>query len=341
MKTEMYHRIVNLGIKPEEDYAEIRKIRFLNFTCSLSILITVFAGVFIVLKGNYLLAVSNLVWSIVLGSMIYLNKIGKVYLARYLFNFIWVVYVLLSVFYLGKERYADYYFLITILTFFIFFDRFWVQIVAFIVLLFLFLQTNHTFLEITERSFRYLAFFGIVAFFKTVILETEETIRIKHRIALEAERKRAEEQQERAELELSYKNEELVNFALQITQKNEFIESLNQKIESIKKHHPIPELKELEEVIRINANITEDREAFENHVQLLCEGFFSRLSQSYSGLSVNDKRLAVLIRLNLSSKEISSVLNISPKSVDMSRYRLRKKMNLDSGVNLKEALDSI
>ncbi|MBE9483461.1 MAG: hypothetical protein IMY74_01370, partial [Bacteroidetes bacterium] len=50
----------------------------------------------------------------------------------------------------------------------------------------------------------------------------------------------------------------------------------------------------------------------------------------------NEKRLAVLLRLNLSSKEIASILNISPKSVEMNRYRLRKKLKVEPKVGLND-----
>jgi DNA-binding CsgD family transcriptional regulator len=53
-------------------------------------------------------------------------------------------------------------------------------------------------------------------------------------------------------------------------------------------------------------------------------------------MTENEKRLAALLRLNLSSKEIASILNISPKSVEMNRYRLRKKLGVPSDVGLSE-----
>jgi DNA-binding CsgD family transcriptional regulator len=58
------------------------------------------------------------------------------------------------------------------------------------------------------------------------------------------------------------------------------------------------------------------------------EDFYHRLVSKYPQLTDNDRKLCAMVRLGLSSKEIASIVNISPKSVDMNRYRLRKKMDL-------------
>ena len=150
-------------------------------------------------------------------------------------------------------------------------------------------------------------------------------------------KKLAESEKELIEIELRHKNRELVNFAMQITQKNELIESLNEKIAEVKNG----EFKEIEEILKINQSITKDREEFENHVQNVYEGFYTRLELKYSDLTSNDKKLAALIRMDLSSKEMATIMNISPKSVDQGRYRLRQKMELDTKANLSEVLQSI
>ena len=62
--------------------------------------------------------------------------------------------------------------------------------------------------------------------------------------------------------------------------------------------------------------------------------FMERLQAQYPQLSVQERRLLLLLRIGLSSKEIATLLNISPKSVEISRYRLRKKLNLERDVNL-------
>jgi len=75
--------------------------------------------------------------------------------------------------------------------------------------------------------------------------------------------------------------------------------------------------------------------------ELLDQNFYFNLNEKYSKLSTNEKKLALYIRLNYSSKEIANTLNISSRSVNMNRYRLRKKLNLKQEDKLDEFLKSI
>ena len=72
------------------------------------------------------------------------------------------------------------------------------------------------------------------------------------------------------------------------------------------------------------------KEAFNN----ADKNFIKKVKSLHSDLTPNDLRLCAYLRLNLSSKEIAPLLNISPRSVEVKRYRLRKKMNLDHNANL-------
>jgi len=60
------------------------------------------------------------------------------------------------------------------------------------------------------------------------------------------------------------------------------------------------------------------------------------LCLNFPSMTNNEKRLASLLRLDLSSKQIASILNISPKSVEVNRYRLRKKLKVDPKINLTD-----
>jgi DNA-binding CsgD family transcriptional regulator len=66
--------------------------------------------------------------------------------------------------------------------------------------------------------------------------------------------------------------------------------------------------------------------------------FLKRLGEQYTHLSPNDFRLCAYLRMNLSSKEIASLMNISIRGVEASRYRLRKRLDLDTETNLTEFL---
>lgn len=70
-------------------------------------------------------------------------------------------------------------------------------------------------------------------------------------------------------------------------------------------------------------------------------GFLDRLSRQFSQLTANDKRLIMLLKMNLSTKEMATVLNISEKSCEVAKYRLRKKLNLPKGKNISVLINSI
>jgi DNA-binding CsgD family transcriptional regulator len=69
--------------------------------------------------------------------------------------------------------------------------------------------------------------------------------------------------------------------------------------------------------------------------------FPAKINVRFPDLTEQEKRLTILLRVGFSSKEISSIMNISPKSVEISRYRLRKKLNIDNKVNLTNFIKSI
>ncbi len=71
------------------------------------------------------------------------------------------------------------------------------------------------------------------------------------------------------------------------------------------------------------------------------KNFYSRLKQINSELTNNDHRLCALIKLNMTSKEMASVLNIAPSSIKSARYRLKKKLNLDIDADLEEFIRKI
>lgn len=97
--------------------------------------------------------------------------------------------------------------------------------------------------------------------------------------------------------------------------------------------------KELAPIIQlVNENLEskDDWKFFEEAFNHADKDFFKRIKALHPNLTPNDLRLCVYLRLNLSSKEIAPLLNISPRSVEIKRYRLRKKIELDTSINLND-----
>jgi len=164
---------------------------------------------------------------------------------------------------------------------------------------------------------------------QTIIIESLEK-RIEERISF----------QNNLGKELKFRQNEMVTMAMSIIRKNEFLESLKREIVKIKSrindHETRLGLNKLSLMITQDLSIDRDRERFQLLVNEQSNNFNQRLTDKFPKLTDNEKRLIALLRLNLSSKEIASILNISPKSVEMNRYRLRKKLQVEPKTSLND-----
>lgn len=153
----------------------------------------------------------------------------------------------------------------------------------------------------------------------------------------EIENRRLKENQ--LEQELAFKKRQLASYSLHLVQKNELMKELSEEIRQIRSGNgngngTDPGLKGLDNLIHYSFNLDKDWKEFRLYFEEVHPGFFERLKNRCPGLTPNELRLCALLRLNLSSKEIASLLGISPSSVKIARYRLRKKLQL----NNKESL---
>jgi tetratricopeptide (TPR) repeat protein len=183
------------------------------------------------------------------------------------------------------------------------------------------------------------------------IAEQERSISDQKRILAEQDRALAESRKDAAESalllanleanqmrnELEFKRKEITQLALYINQQTEFLDSIRAEIKSANKD----DIRSLERELEQKLNISKQRENFDLNVDLINADFYQRLLQQFPSLTENERKLCAMIRLGLSSKEIAGVQNISPKSVDMNRYRLRKKLELPNETDLGEWLQQV
>ncbi|MFK7949689.1 MAG: triple tyrosine motif-containing protein [Saprospiraceae bacterium] len=147
-------------------------------------------------------------------------------------------------------------------------------------------------------------------------------------------------EKEKLELKIQAKNQELASNTMHLVQKSEVLQKLKMEINKIiKTTSDIDTSKQLRAVIRkISADerLDNDWEYFAKHFDQVHEQFLQRLREKYPQLTPKDHRLCAYLRLNLSSKEIAPLMTISVRSVEVARYRLRKKLELENDVNLVE-----
>jgi len=162
---------------------------------------------------------------------------------------------------------------------------------------------------------------------------------------IEAELKNTQLAGEDLKTKLNFKNNEIQNFALHIIEKNEFISDISKQIEQLKQDLKDPVAKEkvrdLSSKVKYSLSIDRERQEFQKHIKQINSEFFLRLEQQFPSITESEKKLSALLRLNLSSKEIASILNISAKSVDMNRYRLRKKFEIGKEYSLSVFISKI
>lgn len=151
--------------------------------------------------------------------------------------------------------------------------------------------------------------------------------------------------EENLQSELRYKSEELIRTTLNIVRKNEMLQGIKREVLGIS--HSISEenlvslrRKTLRLLGQIETNIEhdDDLQTFQSTFDSVHHDFFKRLEEAYPELNNKDKLLCAYIKMNLLSKEIAPLLNISVRGVEISRYRLRRKLNLGEGDNLAEFL---
>nr|NQU88888.1 hypothetical protein [Bacteroidota bacterium] len=158
--------------------------------------------------------------------------------------------------------------------------------------------------------------------------------------ALKSEKEVIRLRNEKLRAEMKQKDKELANSTMQMIQKNKSLISIKKSLhklsgeigDDIISNH-------INSLIRkINRDIDNKSQwdVFESHFESVHEEFLKRLIARYPDLSPRELKLCAYLRLNVSSKEIATLMNISTRGVEISRYRLRKKLDLDRNANLTE-----
>jgi tetratricopeptide (TPR) repeat protein len=145
--------------------------------------------------------------------------------------------------------------------------------------------------------------------------------------------------------ELEFKKRDVANAALHLVRQYDFLESLKEQINEMSRTTPGNEgskyLSLLSKKITQAQSFEKERKEFQQHIEIANDAFFRKLNERYPNLTENEKRLCGFLRLDLSSKEVAVLMNISPSSVDMNRHRLRKKIGLEKGNSLIDMIKSL
>lgn len=147
---------------------------------------------------------------------------------------------------------------------------------------------------------------------------------MRHKQELKLKKEQKAHQDELAVKTLGFKNEQLLQYTEVISSKNEFLNQLKDGLSRMRN----ADAKRWENKIEDEVNKEKKNFLFHKLFSEVHQDFINRLTSKHTILTANDIRIVSFIRINLGTKEIANLMNISPKSVDIARYRLRKKLDL-------------
>jgi len=172
--------------------------------------------------------------------------------------------------------------------------------------------------------------------------ESQETLQRKEdelkRVSEKSENEIIKLRNEKLMADIRHKNSELASTTMHLVQKSEILQKIKNELKELSKSNNSDQLqgkvKQIERAIEADVRLDKNWERFESHFDQVHENFFKNLRAKFPGLTPKDQKLCAYLRMNLTTKEIAPLLNISVRGVEISRYRLRKKLDLNSEENL-------
>ena len=151
-------------------------------------------------------------------------------------------------------------------------------------------------------------------------------------------------EREQIDKELKHKAQEVANVMMSLSHKNETLQTVKKELQDILSQLPGSEKEARKSIMSLQSKVVVDLRSddilrrVEEEFDIVHDNFMKRLRTKYPDLKNNEVLLCAYLKMNLSTKEIAPLLNISPRGVETMRYRLRKKFNLERDAGLTEFL---
>jgi len=176
--------------------------------------------------------------------------------------------------------------------------------------------------------------------------EEQRRLQYLHQLEMEkAEKELIALRNAKLEAELQVKNTELASAALHLVQKSDVLQKIKEQMSKLNQDAPATsnatDLKKILRTLNEENKIDEQWQQFAQHFDIVHHDFLSKLRARYPVLTPNDQKLCAYLKMNLSTKEIAQLMNITPRGVEISRYRLRKKLEVPQGMHLFNFLDAV
>jgi DNA-binding CsgD family transcriptional regulator len=176
--------------------------------------------------------------------------------------------------------------------------------------------------------------------------EEQQQLAYQHQLELErSEKELANLKNEKLQAEVEFKTSELASSALNLVQQKEFLTKVREELLRLQKQGKdtveVSEIKKIQRMLTEEDKLNEQWEQFSIHFDRVHAGFLSLLKDRYTTINQQELKLCAYLIMNLSSKEIAQLMAISVRGVEVSRYRLRKKLQIPTEMNLFEFLFNI
>jgi ligand-binding sensor domain-containing protein/DNA-binding CsgD family transcriptional regulator len=150
---------------------------------------------------------------------------------------------------------------------------------------------------------------------------------------------------EKLESEINFKNSELASSAMHLVKKGELLSKIKGELAHIMKgmenQKTASELKKMIKTVSEDDNVDKEWDNFAKHFDKVHSDFVVELKEKHPSITPNELKLSAYLRMNLSTKEIAQLMNISTRGVEISRYRLRKKLQISTETSLFDYLINI
>lgn len=176
--------------------------------------------------------------------------------------------------------------------------------------------------------------------------EEQRKLQYLHQLELEkAEKELVELRNVRLEAEIRNKDTKLASTAMHLIQKSDVLLKIKEQMTKLKDAPSAVEntadLKKILKTLNEENKVEENWQQFSQHFDAVHHDFLAKLKKAYPNLTPNEQKLCAYLKMNLSTKEIAQLMNISVRGVEISRYRLRKKLGIPTGTHLFNFLETV
>jgi len=176
---------------------------------------------------------------------------------------------------------------------------------------------------------------------KAALEATQKKKEIEHlKLVAQSEQEIITLKNQQLEAQIAHKNSELAISTMHLVQRSELIQQIKDRLSKVAKStsdsSAASELRKVNRLLNENAQLDDMWNQFAHHFDQVHIDFLQKIQVKYPQLTANDQKLCAYLRMNLSTKEMAPLMNISVRGVEVARYRLRKKLSLDGSVNLNK-----